>query len=253
MTANITPPPSYRSPTALPRRQAAALASAQRWTEATGAHLLVVDPEVDHQIAYDMSARGVHVTAVNSTIDALIQFGRTSPQAIVIAPRTPGLPAPDFISKIFEYSSPFVIRAIDSADEPEAGALLVVGASAAVTRPYTADDLWEVLQRSTHVLDHHAQVSYGPIQLDPRAYTVHIHGQRVPDLPLKEFELLRVLMSRAPEVVDNDELRSSLWGGEGTGPSNNTIAVHVARLRTRLQGIALIRRVRGRGYSLSMS
>jgi two-component system, OmpR family, response regulator len=251
MTADVTRPLASSSP-ALPHRQAAARASTQRWTEATGAHLLVIDPDADIQVADDMSARGVHVTAVSSTIDGLILFGRTNPQAIVLATRAPGVSATDFIATVLEYSSPFVIAALDSADEPDAGALLIVGASAAVTRPYTAATLWEVLQRSTHALDHHAQVSFGPIELDARAYTVHIHGQRIADLPLKEFELLRVLMTRAPGVVDNDELRSFLWGGDGNGPTDNTIAVHVARLRNRLQGIALIRRVRSRGYALSL-
>ena len=79
-----------------------------------------------------------------------------------------------------------------------------------------------------------------------------MRGERIQDLPLKEFELLRALMFHAPEIMSNDELRVSLWGTEGTQILDNTLAVHVARLRNRLQGIARIRRIRGRGYALTL-
>jgi hypothetical protein len=41
---------------------------------------------------------------------------------------------------------------------------------------------------------------------------VRINGQRIDDLPLKEFEFLRALLCRAPEVMSNSELRLSLRG-----------------------------------------
>ena len=95
-------------------------------------------------------------------------------------------------------------------------------------------------------------MSFGPIELDARAFTVRVRRRADPDLPLKEFELLRVLMCRAPEIMSNDELRVLLWGPDGTQILDNTLAVHVARLRNRLQGIARIRRIRRRGYSLTL-
>ena len=79
-----------------------------------------------------------------------------------------------------------------------------------------------------------------------------INGERIGDLPLKEFELLRALMLRAPEIVTDDELREALWGSEGLRPSGNTIAMHVTRLRHRLGDVADVRRIRGRGYSLTV-
>lgn len=235
----------------LPYQQAAAQPTAHRWTEPAGAHLLVVDPDVDDGLASDLSARGIHVTAVDSTIDALVEFGRTNPSVIVIAPHPLGIPATDFLATIQQYASPFVVAALDSADQPEAGRLLCAGAKAAVIRPYTGAMVWDVLQRADRPLHAQARVAFGPIELDARAYTVRVREERLPDLPRKEFELLRVLMHRAPDVLDNDELRRALWGEEL--PTDNTIAVHVGRLRHRLEGVATIRRVRGRGYSLTLA
>jgi DNA-binding response OmpR family regulator len=234
-------------------RQRSIRASAERWTEATGAHLLVVDPHGDgEQLRSEMAARGVHITWVGSTLDGLIEFGRTNPNAVVIAPDAPGVPATQFVSKIREYGGTFVIAALDGADASDAGPLLLAGAGAAVTRPYTAESVWEVLQKSSHALDDHARVTFGPIELDARAYTVRVDGERIADLPLKEFDVLRTLMYRAPEVLSDRELRAAVWGNDVGGPPANTIAVHVGRLRSRLQGVARIRRIRGRGYSLTL-
>jgi DNA-binding response OmpR family regulator len=244
--------PSTATSGAVPARTASARASARRWTEVTGAHVLAVDPVVDEQFRLDMTSRGVHVTSVASTVDGLVEFGRTAPYAILVAPSTPGIPPCQFIHKVREYASPVIIAVRDPGDVSAAGELLLAGATAAVTRPYTAAGLWETLEGAAAPVNH-ARVEFGPIELDALAYTVRIHGERIADLPLKEFELLLALMLRAPEVLNNEELRTALWGSGAHRPSNNTISAHVGRLRTRLDGIADIRRIYGRGYSLTLA
>lgn len=241
------------APVPSPARTAAARASSRRWTETTGAHVLVVDPVADEQFQLDMASRGVHVTTVASTLDALVEFGRTAPYAILIAPSTPGISPCQFIRKVREHASPVIIALRDPGDVAAAGELLLAGASAAVTRPYSASSLWNTLQQAAAALVDRARVSFGPIELDARAYAVHIHGERIADLPLKEFELLRTLMLRAPEVLNNEELRIALWGTDAGRHSDNTISAHVGRLRVRLHGIAEIRRIYGRGYSLTLA
>ncbi|MGB0099580.1 MAG: winged helix-turn-helix domain-containing protein [Nocardioides sp.] len=230
-----------------------ARAHAEHWAEATRAHVLVVDPLGDRaRLCQDLSARGIHVTWVGSTLDGLIEFGRINPNAVVVAPDAHGIPADVFVAKLCERDSAFVIAAVDETGAADAGRLMFAGAGAAVTRPYTAKMIWDVLKRSSRAWDDHARVEFGPIELDARAYTVRIDGERIADLPLKEFELLRTLMRRAPEVLSDESLRASLWGRGDGGPTDNTIAVHAARLRGRLQGVAHVRRIRGRGYSLTL-
>lgn len=224
-----------------------------RWAETAGAHLLVVDPQQESEtLSEAMAARGVHVTWVGTTTDGLIEFGRHDPQAVVVAPDAPGLPAPEFVGAMMRYGAPYVVAAMEHAHAADVSAVMLAGASAVVTRPYSAPELWELLNRSPRSLDEHARVSVGPIELDAGAYQVTIDGCRIADLPLKEFELLRTLMLRSPGVVTDDELRSALWGTAARRPSGNTIAMHVTRLRNRLGGVADIRRIRGRGYSLTV-
>lgn len=240
------------SSSGLPPRQAVARTYLHKWTEASGAHLLVVDPFADDEaLRKSLAARGVHVTCVASTVDGLIEFGRTNPNAVVIAPEVEGVPATDFVASIRRYGAPFVIASLATADAPEAGALMLAGAGAAVTRPYDAETLWQVLEQSNHTLDDHARVTFGSLELDARAYTVRLNGERLSDLPLKEFELLRALMYRAPEVISDDDLRDALWGEESWKVTGNALTVHVGRLRNRLGEAVVIRRVRGRGYALA--
>ena len=236
-----------------PQRQFTVRAHSDHWTEATGAHLLVVDPRGDDaQTRAFMNARGVHVTWVRSTLDGLVEYGRVKPYAVIVSSAADGIPASQFVSKVREHGSPFVIAALNDANAAEAPALVLAGAGAVLSEPYTAGNIWELLQRFSHALDH-ARLSFGPIDLDASAYIVRVNGERIADLPLREFELLRILMFRAPEVLSDEELRASLCRSGAVGPTSNTIAVHAGRLRNRLEGVAQVRRVRGRGYSLTLS
>ena len=237
-----------------PQRQVTVRAQSDHWTEATGAHLLVVDPRDDDvPTRAFMNARGVHVTWVRSTLDGLVEYGRVKPYAVIVSSAADGIPASQFVSKVREHGSPFVIAALNDANAAEAPALVLAGAGAVLSEPYTAGNIWELLQRFSHALDHHARLSFGPIDLDASAYIVRVNGERIADLPLREFELLRILMYRAPDVLSDEELRASLCRSGAEGPTSNTIAVHAGRLRNRLEGVAQVRRVRGRGYSLTLS
>ena len=224
-----------------------------RWAETAGAQLLVVDPGQDDAGLTDgMAGRGVHVTWVPSTIDGLVEFGRLDPHTVVVSPEAPGVPAAEFVSAIRRHGSPYVVAALEHDNAAEIGGLMLAGASAVVARPYSAEHLWELLSHSPRSLEDHARLVVGPIELDAAAYRVLIDGERIADLPLKEFELLRALMLRAPGVVNDNELRDALWGSEGLRPSGNTIAMHVTRLRHRLGASADVRRIRGRGYALTV-
>jgi DNA-binding response OmpR family regulator len=225
----------------------------RRWAETAGAQLLVVDPGTDDAgLADGMAGRGVHVTWVASTVDGLVEFGRLDPHTVVVSPEAPGVPAADFVSTIRRHGSPYVVAALEHDNAAEIGVLMLAGASAVVTRPYSPGRLWELLSHSPRSLADHARLVVGPIELDAAAYQVVIDGERIPDLPLKEFELLRALMLRAPGIVTDVELRDALWGSGDIRPSGNTIAMHATRLRRRLGEVADVRRIRGRGYSLTV-
>lgn len=213
--------------------------------------MLIVDPRRGcDETTHDLVARGVHVTIVPDALDALIEVGRCDPIVVAVASDIVGLSATQLIEKLRTRGMTTVIAILSERDASDAGPLMLAGATAAIMRPYTDESLWQIIKQSVRDLDDNAVVTYGPIELDPRAYTVRVDGVRTSDLPLKEFEILRVLLQTAPGILLDHDLRKRIW--DGAGPADNTIAVHIVRLRQRLDGVAHLRRVRGRGYSLTL-
>lgn len=225
----------------------------ERWTRSVGIQLLIVDPnEQDRDgVVSRLGAEGVNVTWCMRAVDALIQFGRLDPDAVIVAPASETVDAHDFVTAIRRHDARLILVGLDAEAADSVGALFLAGATAAVTRPYDSEEVMERLVAYTRDLDARARISFGDIELDPRAFEVRLAGRAIESLALKEFELLRVLMLNANNVVTTDTIREALWGTTIDAPSSNAVAVHAARLRTRLAGHARLTRVRGRGYRLS--
>ncbi|NHC24067.1 response regulator transcription factor [Nocardioides sp. IC4_145] len=213
----------------------------------------VIGPAEDvEQVANELRCDGVEVSGSASALDGLVHFGEARPEVVVVSSAVADAGAVDVVTALRRHDAPLVVALVDPGDVALAGRMVLAGARSVLTRPFSGAALWAAVPRPAAELRPQAQLRHGPIVLDVDSYAVWIHGERVPDPPGKEFELLHALLRRAPGVVGNDELRASLWGDAGEGPSDNTIAVHVARLRHRLEGVARIRRLRGRGYALAL-
>ena len=117
---------------------------------------------------------------------------------------------------------------------------LEVGADDYVTKPYR---LRELVARMRAVLRRSpgdqagelgpAAVTVGDVSLDPDEHTVNISGQPLA-LPLKEFELLHVLLANAGRVLPRDTLIDRVWGSDYVGDTK-TLDVHVKRLRSKIE------------------
>ncbi len=74
-------------------------------------------------------------------------------------------------------------------------------------------------------------------------------GDRVLQLTRKEFDLLRLLVSRSPGVVARDQILDQVWGAAWEA-SSRTLDTHIASLRGKVGDAVRIRTVRGVGYML---
>ena len=134
---------------------------------------------------------------------------------------------------------------------------LEVGADDYVTKPYR---LRELVARMRAVLRRApgdeagelgpAAVSVGDVSLDPEEHTVVLRGEPLA-LPLKEFELLHVLLANAGRVLPRDTLIDRVWGSDYVGDTK-TLDVHVKRLRSKIEpdpaNPTRIVTIRGLGY-----
>ncbi len=90
----------------------------------------------------------------------------------------------------------------------------------------------------------------GDVRLDPERHEVTIRGEAV-QLPLKEFELLELLLDNAGRVLTRDTLIDRVWGPDYVGDTK-TLDVHVKRLRAKVEedpsDPSRIVTIRGLGY-----
>jgi two-component system response regulator RegX3 len=132
---------------------------------------------------------------------------------------------------------------------------LELGADDYVTKPYSKSELIArmraVLRRGTAIdeLDD-ATIEVGPIRMDIEHHSVTVNGDRVA-LPLKEFELLELLIRNAGRVLTRGQLMDRIWGANYVG-DGKTLDVHVKRLRSKIEADpanpVLLTTVRGLGY-----
>lgn len=99
-----------------------------------------------------------------------------------------------------------------------------------------------------------AVITAGALTIDAAARTIAVHGKPVA-LTNKEFELLLFLARHPNQVFSREDLYELIWGLESMG-DNITVAVHVNRLRDKLEddpsNPQLIQTVWGVGYRLNM-
>ena len=88
------------------------------------------------------------------------------------------------------------------------------------------------------------------VRMDIERHVVSVHGERVA-MPLKEFELLEMLLRNAGRVLTRGQLIDRVWGSDYVGDTK-TLDVHVKRLRSKIEPDPSSPRylvtVRGLGY-----
>jgi two-component system response regulator RegX3 len=117
---------------------------------------------------------------------------------------------------------------------------LEVGADDYVTKPYRIRELVArmraVMRRAGERVDADLTadaMQVGDVALDPEKHEVYIRGE-LTQLPLKEFELLHVLLANAGRVMTREQLIDRVWGSDYVGDTK-TLDVHVKRLRAKVE------------------
>ena len=73
----------------------------------------------------------------------------------------------------------------------------------------------------------------GPVSMDIERHQVTVRGERIA-LPLKEFDLLELLMRNNGRVLTRGQLIDRVWGSDYVGDTK-TLDVHVKRLRAKIE------------------
>ncbi len=228
------------------------------------ARVLVVEDEASFVEALSAGLRreGFALDIARDGREALDRFEACRPDVVlldVMLPRVSGL---DVCREIRSISDVPIIMVSAKGEEIDMVVGLEVGADDYVPKPYRFRELVAriraVLRRAQTQAgladavreDTERPVEVGDVLIDPQGHEVRVRGETV-RLPLKEFDLLRVLISNAGRVVSRDDLIDQVWGMDYVGDTK-TLDAHIRRLRRKVEiepsNPQRIVTVRGVGY-----
>jgi two-component system response regulator RegX3 len=221
--------------------------------------ILVVEDEESFVEALTIGLRreGFHVQVARDGAQALDMFDAVKPDLVLLDVMLPRVSGIDVCRQIRKKSQVPIIMVTAKGAEIDTVVGLEVGADDYVTKPYRLRELVArmraVLRRAPldRVSDEGDGVlEVGDVLLDADRHVVVIRGEPVA-LPLKEFELLELLLHNAGRVLTRDTLIDRVWGADYVGDTK-TLDVHVKRLRSKVEEDpstpSRIVTIRGLGY-----
>jgi two-component system response regulator RegX3 len=221
--------------------------------------ILVVDDEQSYRdaLAIALQREGFLVDTASDGPEALARFDAARPALVLLDVMLPKISGIDVCRELRTRSRVPIIMVTAKTAEIDAVVGLEVGADDYVTKPFRLRELIarvRVALRRVPLADedgeHLEVIEVGDVRLDAGRHEVYVRGTPVP-LPLKEFELLELLMANAGRVLTRDVLIDRVWGPNYFGDTK-TLDVHIKRLRSKIEADpatpSRIVTVRGVGY-----
>ena len=222
--------------------------------------ILVVDDEESYRDALSVAfeREGFQVETAADGPEAIDRFDASHPALVLLDVMLPRMSGVDVCRELRTRSQVPIIMVTARNAEIDAVVGLEVGADDYVTKPFRLRELVArgraALRRApradTPAGTEEEQIEIGDVRVDVARHEVVVRGTLVP-LPLKEFELLELLMLNAGRVLTRDVLIDRIWGPNYYGDTK-TLDVHVKRLRSKIEDDPAhptrIVTVRGVGY-----
>ena len=233
--------------------------------------ILLVEDEESYRdpLTYQLEREGFDVVTAATGPEALARFDEFGADLVLLDLMLPGLPGTEVCRRLRLVSDVPVIMLTAKDDEIDKVVGLELGADDYVTKPYSSRELLArvraVLRRRESVVvaagappphaheDDDELLVAGPVRKDVERHTVRVRDELVA-FPLKEFELLELLLRNAGRVLTRGQLIDRIWGSDYVGDTK-TLDVHVKRVRAKIEvdpgNPVLLQTVRGLGYKLT--
>ena len=219
--------------------------------------LIVEDEEaLSDPLAFLLGREGFQTIVVDNGLYALPVFDREGADLVLLDVMLPGMSGMEVCRKLREVSSVPIIMLTAKDSELDKVLGLELGADDYVTKPYSARELIAriraVLRRRSAETDSATEsvLQGGPVRMDIDRHVVTVNGEEI-SMPLKEFELLEILLRNVGRVMTRGQLIERVWGADYVGDTK-TLDVHIKRLRSKIEPDSsapqYVVTVRGLGY-----
>ena len=206
--------------------------------------VLVVEDEKSfvEALKVGLDREGFDVKVAEDGLTALELFRTFKPDVILLDVMLPKISGLDVCKEIRTESKVPIIMVTAKGEEIDTVVGLEVGADDYVTKPYRLREvvarMRSLLRRSnwsdeTEAISEGRVITVSDIQIDIDKYEVKVRNEIV-DFPLKEFELLLLLLENAGRVLTRDVLIDRVWGFDYVGDTK-TLDVHIKRLRSKVE------------------
>ena len=219
--------------------------------------ILVVEDEAGMRdpLVYLLRSEGYDVIEAEDGEAAVAIFQKEGADLVLLDLMLPKLNGKDVCKAIRVTSDVPVIMLTAKDTEIDKVIGFEIGADDYVTKPYSKNEL---LARMKAVLRRNGGpraaengvLEAVPIRMDLERHSVYFNGEKV-SMPLKEFELLELLLENRNRVLTRGQIIDRVWGANYFGDTK-TLDVHIKRLRSKIEADparpAHLLTVRGLGY-----
>lgn len=228
------------------------------WGYCMAHKVIVIEDEatIADLIKHSLEKEGFEVTIAEDGVAGLASARSLLPDVILLDITLPKMSGFDLCQMLRQESRVPIIMLTGKSDEIDRVLGLELGADDYMVKPFSTRELIArikaILRRTTGGIPEESrmQLKAGGICLDLGRRRVTIDSKAI-HLPLKQFELLRVLMAHRNEVMSRDHLLKSVWNSEDDFDTG-TLDVHIRWLRKKIEKEPAdpkwIRTVRGLGY-----
>lgn len=222
--------------------------------------IFVVEDEAHIQqlIKYNLEANGFKVTVFDNGEDLISYSLENIPDLFILDIMLPGIDGLEVCRQlkqnVLNKSIPIIMLTAKS-EEFDKVLGLELGADDYITKPFSVRELLArikaLFRRINTVADPHVDIiSHADITINCTRREV-LKGDTLIEMPLKEFELLKMLILNKGKVLSREHLLDKIWGFDYYGETR-TVDVHIRYLRQKIEdndeSPTLIETIRGIGY-----
>ena len=216
------------------------------------ASILVIedDSSIQELIVEFLSSEGYHVESANDGLEGIQKFKQGNYDLIILDIMMPNLDGYGVCKMIRNTSNvPIIFLTALNAEENQVKGF-DMECDDYITKTFSFNLLIKrvqaVLRRSTKSINDDF-ISFEDLKLNLNTYTVEVDNETI-ELTLKEFNILKTLIEKYPQVITREGLLDDIWGYDYYGDTR-IVDAHIKNLRKKI-GVSYIKTVKGIGYTL---